>query len=171
MRIIFFAIVMLISIQAWTQPFEVSKDEKTGFSVYKGVLQPADLRSDNFKWFASGIDSYKPDAASINYLKDNLSKYRMVVFLGTWCEDSHIHIPRLFKVIQETNFPMAQLSMYGVDREKTTPNGEHKIYDIKFAPTIILLDGDKEMGRIVESTYKSMEADLAAIISKYTGKK
>jgi thiol-disulfide isomerase/thioredoxin len=171
MRIILFAIAMLINIQTWSQAYEVSKDEKTGFTVYKGVLQASDLRNDNFKWFATGVDSYKPDAASISYLKDKLSKYKMVVFLGTWCDDSHIHIPRLFKVMQETNFPQAQLTMYGVDREKTTTNGEHKTYEIKHVPTIILLDGDKEMGRIVESTYKSMEADLAAIISKYTEQK
>ena len=55
--------------------------------------------------------------------------------------------------------------MYGVDRAKTTRNGDEKKYGITLVPTIILFKDGKEVGRITETVKKSIEEDLATIIS------
>ncbi len=168
MRKILFALAMMISIQTWSQPaYEVTKDEQTGHKVYRGAITAKDLG--DFTWFTEA--NYTPAPASVDYLKTHLPKYKMVIFLGTWCEDSHIVVPRLFEVMRQVNYPEANYILYGADREKTTPGNEHKTYNVKFVPTIILLNGDKEIGRIVEMPQESVEAHLADIIAKYEEKK
>ncbi len=99
-----------------------------------------------------------------NYLRDHLKDYTIVIFMGTWCDDSHNIIPKLEKTLKEIDYPLSGVTMYGVDRAKTTKNGENKTYNISRVPTIILFKGGKEAGRITETVLKSVEADLAAIL-------
>ena len=73
-------------------------------------------------------------------------------------------LPILYKILQLTAYPMSQYVMYGVDRAKTSKYVEHKLYKIENVPTVILLHGNKEVGRITESVKKSVEADLAYMI-------
>ena len=95
----------------------------------------------------------------------------MVVFLGTWCADSRTMIPQLYKVVKEAGMPEAQITVYATDRNKTVPGGIEKKYRITNVPTIILFDGDKEMGRITETVKINVENDLLNIIEHYqTGK-
>ena len=88
----------------------------------------------------------------------------MVVFLGTWCDDSHELIPKLEKVLQLIQYPQSSLTMFGVDRAKTTTTHDEKQYKITLVPTIIVFDKDREIGRITESVQKSIEADLEAML-------
>lgn len=145
--------------------YETSIDEKNGSVVYRGSVSFGDLEHEKtFNWLPQGAEAYKPDAASIEFLKEHLSQYRLITFMGTWCDDSHILIPQLYKVLSEARFPMGELTMYGVDRTKTTADGAHTQYGISFVPTVIVLRGGKEIGRITESARKSVETDLANII-------
>ena len=153
--------------------FDISKDAENGNIVFKGLISVDDLKKESsFTWLQSGIDGYTPNAKDIDYLETELPKYKLMVGMGTWCSDSHMLIPQLFKVLQLTQYPMQQFTMYGVDRAKTTKHDEAARYDFKRVPTIILYDGNTEMGRIVENASKSIEADLEAIIKQYQkGKK
>jgi hypothetical protein len=56
--------------------------------------------------------------------------------------------------------------MYAVDRDKTALNDEAKNYKITLVPTIIVLHGNREVGRITESVQASIEHDLLAILEK-----
>ena len=100
-----------------------------------------------------------------------MKQYTMVVFLGTWCDDSHYLIPRLERVLQMINYPQSKLTMYGVDRAKTAKNGEEIKYGVTLVPTIILFKDGKEVGRITETVKKTIEEDLASIISYPPGVK
>lgn len=158
-------LMMNINAVAQNKAYTITKDEKHGELVFNGKVTFDDLNKEpSFSWLRSGEEEYSPDPEKIEILKDRLPGYYMVVFLGTWCDDSHNLIPKLEKVLAASRFPNSQLLMYGVDREKTTTNGEERRYKITNVPTIILIKDGQEAGRITESVQKSIEADLAALL-------
>ena len=159
---------LLIAMPAFAQSdFDRSKDKETGSVVFKGQISFEDLKSEStFSWLKRGAADYKPDSIAIAYLKKNLPKYEMVVLMGTWCDDSHNLVPKLYKVMQASGYPMSNYKMYGVDRAKEAKYVEHKLYRLEKVPTIILLKDHVEIGRIVESVKKSVEIDLVQMIQK-----
>ena len=174
MKYLFIIALSIITMSATAQnhPYTTTKDTVTDGLIFDGPITFADLNNEpSFTWLKSGYDEYTPDAAQLAYLKANLPKYHIVVFMGTWCDDSHYLIPKLEKVLQLAGYPMQQYVMYGADREKKTIGKEHEKYGITLVPTIILFDGQQEIGRITESVSNSIEADLAAIISRYSNTK
>jgi hypothetical protein len=148
--------------------FTSVKDDKGDGPIFNGVITFEDLNKEpSFTWMGRGRAAYQPDESKITALKklnDQYKTYTMVVFMGTWCDDSRNLIPKLEKVIDEVGFPTSRLTMYGVDREKTTTGGQERQYRITNVPTIILMDGEKEIGRITESVKNSIEADLAELL-------
>ena len=159
-------LIMNIKVNAQTPSYSVSKDSVDGGLIFNGLITFNDLSKEpTFTWFKEGTELYKPYENIEGYLKTYLPEYSMVIFMGTWCDDSHYLIPRLEKVLQTINYPDSKITMYGVDRAKTTKNGADKKYEITLVPTIILFKDGKEVGRITESVKKSVEEDLAEIIS------
>lgn len=168
MRTLLTLVAMTLSMNVMAQSdFGISKDAENGAVVYKGAFNIDDMHKETtFSWMDNGISTYQPNEKDVAYLKANLPAYKMVVVLGTWCEDSQNLVPKLYKTLQESGYPMSQLQMFGADRTKHTKNNEHEQYNIKFVPTIILLKDGKEIGRIVETVQKSIEADLVSLIEK-----
>ncbi len=171
-KLIALAAVLIITLQTQAQgimkKYETSIDSINQRVVYRGLIDFKVLDDEpTFDWYNTGSDHYKPKKRYINTLKTELPKYSIIVVMGTWCGDSRDLVPKLHKVLTEAGYPMDKLVMYGVNRSKTVGQGQEKPYNIEFVPTIILFDGTKEIGRIVESVHKSIEADLAAIVKKY----
>lgn len=104
------------------------------------------------------------DAEALSVLRKRLSAYEIIVFLGTWCEDSHDMIPRLYHVLKAADYPLEQLRMYAVDREKQSLHDEADTYQIRQIPVVILRKDGREQGRITEQVQQSVEQDLAKII-------
>ncbi|MBZ0097570.1 MAG: thioredoxin family protein, partial [Taibaiella sp.] len=139
--------------------------------VFTGQFTFADLQQEeSFKWMTEGTDAYQPGAEDISYLKNELNKYQLVVFMGTWCEDSHNLIPKLYKALEASGYPAQQLTLYGLNREKKGKGTAHEEYKVLYVPTIIVLSDDKEVGRITETVRKSVEADLVTIIKDFQEK-
>ena len=171
MKKILLAAMMLMSLGAAAQTqqsdYDVSKDKENGAVVFKGQCSFEDLSAEpTFGWLKRGSDAYKPDTTAIKFLKEHLPKYRMVVLIGTWCDDSQLYLPRLHKILQLTNYPMSRYTMYGLDRSKQAKHIEHRLYKADKVPTIIVYKDHTEIGRIVETVNKSVEADLMKIIQK-----
>jgi len=166
MKKILFGVLILISARAIAQKtYDVSTDPKNGQKVFNGPITFQDLDGEpSFTWLKSGFEEYKPRKKPLNYIRYKLKHYNMVVFLGTWCSDSHEIIPKLERIIGIIDYPQSQLSMYGTNRAKTTKNDAEKKYNITLVPTIILFRDGKEIGRITETAHKKIETDLAAII-------
>src|SRR5436190_20830107 len=62
-----------------------SKDQK----VFKGLLTRSDIENDTaFKWFQQNYKLGKPDAAAVDAFKRHQNDFQMVIFMGTWCEDT-----------------------------------------------------------------------------------
>ena len=146
--------------------FDTSTDPQNGSLVLKGEISFGDLRNKHsFSWYDKGRDEYSPTPNTIEYLKQHLDNYDIIVFMGTWCSDSKELIPKFVKTLEVANYPRDKVTIYGVDREKSTKTGVEKQYQITLVPTIILLKDGKEIGRITETVTNSIEADLKVIIS------
>lgn len=157
--------VMTVNAQS---KFEKKQGNVPDEIIYHGEVTFADLdKESEFKWFGMGYNLYEPDRETISYLKKAIKKYNMVVLMGTWCEDSHNMMPRLYKVLRMIDYPLNKFVMYGLDREKQGTKGEEKKYAVSSVPTVILFHDGQEIGRITELVEKSVEADLAAIIEEY----
>ncbi len=168
MRILFLALAIFTVMHTQAQgTFDKTINDRNEL-VFTGQFSFTDLQQEEtFKWMAEGIEAYQPNAEDIGYLKAELNKYRLVVFMGTWCEDSHNLIPKLHKVLTEAGYPIQKLTLYGLDREKKGKDTAHEEYKVLYVPTIIVLSDGKEVGRITETVRKSVEADLSAIIKDF----
>lgn len=152
--------------------FETSKDEKTGHIVYKGTFTCKNMASEpTFAWLDSGIVAYKPDTLTLPYLSSTIRQYNILVFVGTWCEDSQNLLPKLYKLLQSIDISYENIVLIGMDRAKTTTTtaGIDLVsrYKVALLPTILFTDSNgEEVGRITESVSKSIEWDLVDLFSK-----
>jgi len=158
--------LMLTSLFAQAQKkYTVSTDDKTGLYVFRGPITFEDLKGEKtFKWFDESLDGYKPEYDDLRYLADKLKQYKLIIFMGTWCDDSHYLIPKLYALLQKAYYPVYTVEMYGVDRDKNAGGDEKTKYKISKVPTIIVLKDDREIGRITEAVAQSIEHDLADIL-------
>lgn len=124
------------------------------------------LQMDAFKeWFDPGYMDYKANSETLDKLKPLLKDVSILVFMGTWCEDSQRDVPHLYKILDDAGFDESKLTLITVSEEKTTPQGFEDGKDISNVPTIIFYKNDKEIGRIVEYPIETLEKDMLAILS------
>lgn len=146
--------------------YETVQSDKAGEVIYKGSCTFADLEKVPGFDLLHRAQTYKADTRKITALTTTLKDDELIVFLGTWCEDSHRLIPELLRVLQDTGYPLEAVQMYALDRAKTGKDGEEKEYNITNVPTIIVLRDGEEIGRITETVHKSIESDLLRILEK-----
>ena len=139
-----------------------------GQKVYKGILTKQDLLNDTtFKWFAANQKWYTPQTAAVDALKAKKDSIELLVYMGTWCEDSHVIIPHLYKLADITGFDSKKITLVGTDRYKKTLSHLSEALNVKNVPTIIVLKDGKEMGRVVEyGKYGIYDKELAEILAK-----
>lgn len=131
-----------------------------------GEINRQGLKMDAFKdWYDSGYDEYEPDAETIQKLKPLIKDVDIVIFMGTWCEDSHEHLPDFFKVLDELNYDEAKIKMIAVDEEKVSPEKEIEDYNIIQVPTFIFYKNGEEINRMVEYPIWGLEQDMLRILS------
>jgi thiol-disulfide isomerase/thioredoxin len=141
--------------------------ESPGEKTLKGVISRDLVEKDtSFRWYAENLKGYTPNAKALDGLKKHKDSIRLLVFMGTWCEDSHFVIPKLFSLLDAAGFPMNRVSLVGVDRAKTTVGHLEAALDVKNVPTIMVMKNGKEMGRVVEfGKYGMFDMDLGEILS------
>lgn len=138
--------------------------------VLLGYHHAADFKNPPYaEWYNTEHDSYQTDAKGIEALKQTpLSDYNLLVFVGSWCPDSHREFPRLMKILENLNFPENQLEIVALDRNFEEPGGAEIPYNIHRVATIIVKKGNMEIGRIVEYPASGfLERDLLRIIEAY----
>jgi thiol-disulfide isomerase/thioredoxin len=142
--------------------------EKDGKMLLGHQLKEQFLKAPYADWYVKEHDEYSLDQKAISELKkEKIGSYDVVVFMGTWCEDSHRDIPRLMRILEEVNYPDSKLTIIAVNRKKESPTGDESLYNIQKVPTIIVKRYGKEVGRIVEMpTTGYIERDLAQILKK-----
>lgn len=144
--------------------YEVSYDNA---KVYKGLLHRADIENDTaFHWFKDNIKLGITSPAAIEAFKSKASKFQVVVFFGTWCEDSQNLVPQFYRLADKSGFPDSSITLIGVDRAKTTLANLHKSFAITNVPTFIVMHDGKEAGRVVEyGESGEIDKELANIVN------
>src|SRR4051812_33885339 len=101
--------------------YETSVDTKTGSKVLKGLLTRADIENDpSFKLFKENMKLGQTDATAISTFEKNGSKFQMVVFAGTWCDDSQNLLPVFYRLVDKSGYGDSSITLIGVNRSKTT---------------------------------------------------
>lgn len=123
------------------------KNEKS----YKGIISQEVLLNDTtFKWYADNLKGYTPNAGAVAGLKKHADSLQLLVFMGTWCEDSHSIIPKFYSLLETSGFSKNKVTLIGVDRAKKTLSHLTEALNITNVPTIIVMKEGKEIGRVVE---------------------
>jgi hypothetical protein len=116
------------------------------------------------------IDStYTPDAATSQRLQSLLQSQPTVSFrliAATWCSDSRDELPRLFSLFERLGTSADAVELWGVDRRKRQPEAVCRENALEYVPTLVVLRGGKEVGRVVEHPRTSWEADIVGILEK-----
>ncbi len=148
--------------------YEVSKDPQNGLKTLKGILSREVLQNDTaFAWMKNDISWYKPNANCVANLTPVKDTIQLLVFIGTWCEDSHIVLPQLLKLLDQVKFSPNRLTIIGVDRKKQTLGFLSEALAVTKAPTILVLKSGKEIGRVEEfGKYGAYDMELAEILLK-----
>jgi thiol-disulfide isomerase/thioredoxin len=152
--ILFFSFTVCKNISAQTallHNYEISTDTQDGSKVLKGLLNRADIESDtSFKWFKENMKFGQADASAVSAFQKNASKFQMVVFCGTWCEDTQNLLPVFYRLIDKSGYPDSSITLISVDRAKTSLYNLHNLFHIVDVPTFIVMKDGKEVGRVVE---------------------
>ena len=141
--------------------------ERPNEKSLKGIISKEVLLSDStFTWFAANQKIYTPQASAVEALRANKDSVELLVFMGTWCEDSHFVIPRFFALLDAAGFPGDRVTLIGTDRNKKTLSHLCEAMNVTNVPTIIVMRKGREMGRVVEYGSSGMfDKDLGTILS------
>lgn len=115
--------------------------------------------------YAHAADAYKPDATKIAALKAVSADTEIRVYFGTWCLLCKRVVPMLMRSVELAANPKIKVSYVGVDEDVKQPATDIAKDHVTKTPTIIVLQGGVEMGRIEEKPETTVEGDLAAILS------
>jgi thiol-disulfide isomerase/thioredoxin len=143
-------LVFALTGTAQTQ-YEVSRDAKNGEKVLKGIISRDILQTDTaFSWYADNLKGYKAYPAALEGLQKNKDSIQLLVFMGTWCDDSHFIIPKFYTLADEAQVAPDHITLVAVDRQKKTLGHLSEAMHITNVPTIIVMQDGKELGRVIE---------------------
>ena len=134
--------------------------------IMKGSFSIKNLKEANYTWFNKNCETAKFSYEQIDELRGRFNDIKFIVFLGTWCSDSHRLIPPFVKLLEKIDYPLERVQLYGVDRNKETKGSEHRLYHIDRVPTIILMRENIEVGRITETVEKNIQYELRQLLDK-----
>jgi len=158
---------ILLSTNLFAQKFNtVITDEKTGKPMLVGYTTLEAFNDTSFSgWWNSAYNKYEIDSAALEELKVKLEDVDIKIVMGTWCPDSRREVPHFYKILDEINYPEEKVILINVNRDKQGLKNEVEGLEIHFVPTFIFSKNDKELGRIVEMPYNTLEEDVLEILS------
>ncbi|MBI5372730.1 MAG: thioredoxin family protein [Sphingobacteriales bacterium] len=158
------ALVIVSASFAQTQ-FEVLVERPNEKSL-KGIISRSLLEKDSsFKWYAENLKAYTPRPDAAEALRKYKDSIQLLIFIGTWCSDSHFVIPKLYALTDAAGFPEDHITLIGVDRGKKTLGHLAEALNIKNVPTIIVMKNGQELGRVVEyGKYGMFDKELGEIV-------
>jgi cyclophilin family peptidyl-prolyl cis-trans isomerase len=142
--------------------------ERTPMPTEVGLTSPERLVS-ILPEYRERMVAYQPASEVVEMLASSLRDGdRIDVFLGTWCSDSLREMPRFMKILEqlESTYGVRVPARYvGVNRGRTQPADLVSGRNIEKVSTFIVLRGDRELGRVVETPQGALEDDLLRIVS------
>ncbi len=106
--------------------------------------------------------TYSPKKDAVERIASVKEKVKILVVFGYWCPDSQRNVPRFFTVMWAAKNPNISYELVPVARGK---NPLREKLNIERIPTFIIYRGEREIGRLVENPRKTLEEDLAEILT------
>ena len=143
-------LALFFAMQGFSQnQFEVIKEGNN--KILKGVITREDISADSsFTWYKQNLAGYTPNASAVNAFKEKGTDLQVIAFGGTWCSDTQIILPKFFSIIDASAFPVSNVTLIGVDRNKKTIGHLAEALHVLNVPTFIILKNGVEVGRVVE---------------------
>lgn len=166
---ILFFLMMIIS-PLFSQEEKAAKivfDENANQDVLIGYCTTDILKASPVAyWFDSEYDSYSVDNGTLSEINPGLMpELEVLIVLGTWCSDSQREVPGFIKIAESLDMDPGQITILGVDSNKTAGKVPVSRMNIELVPTFIFYYEGDEVGRIIESPEESLERDLVKIVS------
>lgn len=162
--------IILCSISVKAQfGFDIARDSVANKTMFIGRCTFDDLTDEpSFDWLTLGSNNYNPDPLVTDKLKQTLPSCEIIIFMGTWCEDTQNLLPKLYKTMMLSR-SYTNYKMYALDRNKKSKNKEQEEFKVSLVPTIVVRKNGVEIGRIVEAPKTTIEADLLKITEAKKG--
>lgn len=150
MNRIFLLIILFSFYLPLSAQHEVLTD-RNGKKMLKGIIVRNNLSEDSAfaGWYARNLQNYIPDSAAVQAMKERKS-IEFIVFMGTWCGDSQVVIPKFYKLLEAAEYPEENVTLLATDRFKKTVAHLAEAFAIKYVPTIIVMENGREIGRVIE---------------------
>ncbi|MEQ9301379.1 MAG: hypothetical protein RIF33_22565 [Cyclobacteriaceae bacterium] len=146
-------------------------ENQSGDIHLAGEIQLSDLQNAPYQeWYNENYRAFEKSDKPSAWSK-NLKEAKVEIFLGTWCGDSKMWVPRFINLWESLGLDTSQLKIValydGAENYKQGPEGEEKGRNIHRVPTFIFSRDGEEFARIVESPVNELETDLAQIALGY----
>lgn len=147
------------------KPYETIN--KNNEITLKGLLNRKVLESDTtFKWFKNNYALGMADASAVQAFQQKKDKFHVIIFGGTWCEDTQNLLPVFYRLADKSGLPDSSITLIGVDRNKQTLDNLSEAFEIVNVPTFIVMHDGKEVGRVVEyGKYGQIDKELGEIVN------
>lgn len=119
-------------------------------------------------WDSYAAEDYKPNKGKVSTIARlaKAQKATFLLFAGSWCKDSEAQLPVIMKLLGAAQIPARSIELYGVDANLKEPSGKAQQLDVINSPTLIILKGQIELGRIVVRPATTWEGEIHDILSK-----
>ena len=104
--------LLLATSAAVAQSFNQRTTDERDRTILLGKINQEGLKQQPFqKWFDTKKEGYNMDLSLKQTLKTELKDYSLTLFMGTWCGDSKREVPRIYKILEEIDFPLDRLTL------------------------------------------------------------
>jgi len=158
----FLQIIFFVTISSCAINKSVQKNHEE--LVLNGKITRNDLMN-KFPWFQDNYNRYHPKDSIIDQIKNFPFELKVIVFMGTWCDDSKDEVPKFFKIADALHLYDAQMNIIALDRNKHCDSVDISPYKITLVPTFIFYKDGNEIGRIIEGPRESIENDLLKMMN------
>jgi hypothetical protein len=167
-EIFFFLCVLLTNVViAQTTYTSFPDPENNSGLIYKGLITKYLFQNQPlFTWYKQNQESYHPKDSLLTAMSLAApKKYAIVLFGGSWCDDTQFILSRFFKLQELSGYPDSCIDFFAVDREKKTIGNISAAFQVSRVPTIIVFKEGKEIGRVVEYGISgNWENDLLSLL-------
>ncbi len=139
-------------------PYRTEKDHDQ--TIYVGKVDRALFEKSDLSWFKEEYQKYTPQSKVLDSVRGTEDSLHVIIFLGTWCDDTYRELPRFQKIIETEKIPLRVIEYHALNRKKESGEVLPVAFGIRFVPTFVFLKNGKEVGRIVEAPKKSLEEDI-----------
>ncbi|MBM3318392.1 MAG: thioredoxin family protein [Candidatus Eisenbacteria bacterium] len=110
---------------------------------------------------------YHPDPAVVGQLSTLAQPLEIIAFFGTWCSTCKHHLPGVMAAVDQAANERITIIFVGVDENMAAPEDWLARCGVHATPTVILVAGGVEVGRVEGDPRGKLEEELAALLREH----